>query len=275
MSSQYEATVPLRRPILALLIALGIGCAEKATNVQPRNWGNPIQAWKRLMNGAVNDQGVNYAVFRNRPRAVLRYLNWAGHHGQHSDWWGESKEDKRIAHLANTYNAAVIHAVIEYDPTDSVDEIQIGLYRWPGAGFKYGLRYRVDGEWVNLHRLSQVDTVSRYQEPLLWVMFHDGTQDAPPLRWWPSKGLQAAVKKAMRAFLASDKGLSATATGWAANPLFFEREKDFLEWHDAPNLCAWMVDYTSDEREAWMRAHATDCTLERRPPNRALNDAPE
>jgi hypothetical protein len=105
-------------------------------------------------------------------------------------------------------------------------------------------------------------------------MFSDGSEDAPPLHWWPSKNLQNTLKTRMRAFLATDNGLVQTPTGWAANPLFFAREKDFLDWYDKPNLCAWMADFTDGERREWMESHLDDCPLEARPSRRGLNQAP-
>jgi hypothetical protein len=257
-----------------LCLLMATACAQKADLEVQHQKRDPSQQWARLIVQAAHDDGVDYTVFRDRPLAVQRYLEWASRHGQHTDWWGESKEDRRISHLANTYNAGVIYAVLTQEPAQSTDDIQVGLYRWPGAGLDRGMRFKVDGEWVNLHKLSQVDTVSRYQEPLLWLMFSDGSEDAPPLHWWPSKNLQNTLKTRMRAFLATDNGLVQTPTGWAANPLFFAREKDFLDWYDKPNLCAWMADFTDGERREWMESHLDDCPLEARPSRRGLNQAP-
>ena len=265
----------LRSCLWTPLLCLGLitGCAEKTDFSDTRTGANAQTAWERLIKQAVRSDGVDYSVFRNRPMVVSQYLKWVSTHGRYSDGWGESKEDKRIAHLANAYNAAVIHAILVHEPTTSVDEIKVGMYQWPGSGLKYGSRYRVDKEWLTLHRLSQVEAVSRYQEPLLWLMFHNGTRDSPPLKWWPSRGLQRDVEKELRSFLASDAGLRRTTTGWAANQLFFDKEKDFLEWHDQPNLCAWMIKYTTKERRKWMEEHVEDCPLEEQLPDRRLNRA--
>jgi hypothetical protein len=82
----------------------------------------------------------------------------------------------------------------------------------------------------------------------------------------------------MKRFLASDRGLVQTPTGWAANPRFIDQGSDFLFWTSAETICAWMTKYTKGPRKAWMQAHEEDCPLERRAPNRALDglssDAP-
>ena len=149
-----------------------------------------------------------------------------------------------------------------------------------------GVRYRLDGEWVNLHKLSHVETVSRYQDPMLWLLFFDGSVESPPLQWWHDKtrknprpkrkqilGLKAKLKKTLRQLLETDAWLTLTETGMAAHPLFFEHEKDFLEWDSQENLCTWLLPYAKGERKTWLEDNQDTCPRERRPPNRRLHQA--
>ena len=276
MPREYGETMSGRNrwlPILLILLGFGAGCAEKITHEVDPPRKNPSSKWQKVIRKATRDGGVDYDFLAERSRPLERYLAWVGAHGQHKDWWGESKEDRRIAHLANAHNAMVIHTIIGRRPLSSPDEIQIGLYRWPGAGLSRGVRYRLDDEWVSPAKLRNLETVSRYQDPLLWLLFHDGSKESPPLQWWPNRGLQSRLKKTLRILLKTDAWLSKTENGWAAHPLFFAHQKDFLEWDDKQSLCDWLSAYAAGEARDWLEDHAEDCPLERVEDDRRLNQA--
>ena len=177
-------------------------------------------------------------------------------------------------YLLNVHNAAVLHNLLRHDVPKSPDDVTVGLYQWDGAGFFWGSKYKVDGEWSALRHISFHDTVSRYQEPLLWVALYDGTRDSAPLRWWKRKNLQAQLKAAMRNFVNSDRGLTETEDGWAATPLFIERADDFTFWSDASNVCAWMAGYAKGKRKAWLKEQIDNCHLTARAPDRSTDIAP-
>lgn len=261
----------LRRLCMTALLLLSAACTDDVALKGKVPRSDPSSAWKRVVEQAGTNQGIDFDHIEKKRKKLEQYLLWASVHGQHADSWRESREDKRVAFLLNVYNAAVIHNVLRHQPLRSPDEVQVGLYRWPGAGFYRGTRYKVDEEFSTLRHIAVHDTIHRYQEPLLWVALHDGTQDSAPLQWWTGKKLQSALKKAMKKFLTTDRGLTKTSSGWAANPRFVDQGSDFTFWSDASTVCAWMVDYTSGPRKAWMQAHAEDCPLERRTPNRALD----
>ncbi len=257
-----------------LFAGLAIGCAQDVRIDQDTPARNPSKNWKKIIQKATeSSDGVNYDLISRRPKPLARYLAWVSERGQHSNWWGESREDKRIAHLANAYNAMILHTIVEHQPMTSPDDVQIGLYRWPGAGLSRGVRYRLDGEWVTPAKLRNLETVSRYQDPMLWLLFHDGTVESPPLQWWPDRGLQSRLKKTLRDLLKTEAWLSPTETGWAAHPLFFEHEEDFIEWDDKLSLCDWLSPYAPAGPREWLELHSEDCPLERRMPDRRLNEA--
>lgn len=262
------------RPLLICLLSLMVGCAQDVHLDQDTPARNPSKSWRKVIKKATKSgTGVDYEFIASRPKALAKYLAWVGEHGQHSDWWGESKEDRRIAHLANAHNAMLIHQLLQHRPLTSPDDVQVGLYQWPGAGLSHGVRYRLDGEWVHLHKLRAHETVARYQDPLLWLLFHDGTQGSPPLQWWPDKSLQSALKRTLRDLLKREDWLQPTATGFAAHPLFFDHEKDFVEWDDKQSLCDWLAPYAPEPAKAWLTEHSEDCPLTALPRNRRLNQA--
>jgi hypothetical protein len=275
MHIEYGEEVPMSTPpLLFLLLSLTLGCAQDVLIDQDIPARDPSKNWRKVIKKATKSgTGVDYDFIARRPKPLAKYLAWVAEHGQHSDHWGESKEDRRIAHLANAHNAMLIHQLLQHRPLDSPDDVQIGLFAWPGAGLSRGVRYRLDGEHTSLHKLQTQLTVSRYQDPMLWLLFHDGTAGSPPLRWWPDKGLQTALKNTLRTLLTSKLWLAPTQTGWAAHPIFFEHEEDFIEWDDTASLCDWLAPYAAGEGKDWLKAHAEDCPLERIEPARRLNQA--
>jgi len=220
--------------------------------------------------------GVRLDDLPQHETALEDFLGWASTHGQHTNSWGESREDRRLAYLLNVHNAAVLHNLLRHDLPASPDDVKFGVFQWAGAGFFWGTRYQVDSEWTGLAHMASHDTVSRYQEPLLWIGLYTGTKDSPPLRWWTreKKKLQPQLKRAARAFINSDRGMRKVDDGWQVNPMFIERAQDFIHWTDADTLCEWMADYARGPRKAWLQAQGHTCTLTHWAPQRQTDHAP-
>jgi hypothetical protein len=256
-----------------LLLALPslISCADRVEfSVDPPD-RDPSNAWAKTLKKIVKPEGIDFKALKRSEVDLERYLAWAGEHGQHTDSWRESKEDKRIAFLLNVHNAAVLHNLLRNGVPDSPDNIDVGLYRWEGAGFYWGSKYRVDSEWSAIRHIGFHDAVSRYQEPLLWAALYDGTRDSAPLGWWSRKKLQTRLKSAMRKFINSDRGLRKDNEQWTVNPLFIDRADDFLFWTDAEDLCDWMAGYAKAERRQWLQSQIGDCNLVARTPDRSTD----
>jgi hypothetical protein len=232
------------------------------------------RAWASALGDIANPSGFQPAKLKQNQAALEAYLGWASTHGQHTQGWGESKEDKRLSYLLNVHNAAVLHSLLRHDFPERPDDVQVGLYLWEGAGMRWGTRYLVDNEWTSLAHMASHDTVNRYMEPLLWIGLYDGTRSAPPLRWWRTGKLQPQLERAARRFINSDRGMSRTDDGWAVNRLFIAHAADFVDWTPASSLCEWMAGYAKDERKDWLLAQASDCKLNSAPANRALDRAP-
>ena len=262
--------------VLLLLVVSGhaAGCAENVRSDGKVPKRNPSVKWQKTLDTVATRRGVRYDLLRKEPTTLNQYVKWMGEHGQHSNGWGESKEDKRIAHLLNSHNAAVLHNAMRLDLPASPDDVSVGLYRWSKAGFYWGSRYRFDGEWSAIQHIALHDTVNRYQDPLLWIGLYDGTKDSPRLRFYTAKNLKVELKKAATAFINSKSGMKRTKTGWAANPLFFRYEKDFLFWSKAEHLCEWMAKFARGKRLEWLNTQTEECALEQRKPNRKLDIAP-
>ncbi len=246
-----------------LLAGLSLaGCAERLDVGDAPPSARAAARWRQVLAAAVDEDGrVDYARIRRQRAALRRYLRWVAMHGPESDAMRESAEDRRIAFLVNAYNAAVVEGVLRHWPIRSVRDVRIGVFGLvDGASFFWGQQVRVDKEWVTLYHLEKHYIVDRYQEPLVHVALNCASRSCPPLRWWEDDDLQDEMEAAMRRWLAGP-ALRREGAGYAASELFRWYRDDFLDWTDAPTLCAWMADYTEGEAAAWMRAHAEDCRL--------------
>ena len=234
---------------------------------------SPRLQWSKALKDIATPKGIRVDRLKKHRGVLESYLGWASIHGQHSNSWGESKEDRRISFLINVHNAATLHNILRNDIPDSPDSVKVGPFRWPGAGFYWGTRYKVDKEWSNLNHLAVHDTVNRYAEPLIWMALYDGTRDSPPLRWWTrTKGkLQPQLKRAAKRFVNSKRGMSLNGQTWEVNPLFKNRTSDFIDWTQADNLCEWLAEYATGKREAWLKSKKGTCKLDFRNKNRATD----
>jgi hypothetical protein len=254
----------------ALLLA---GCAERIAVPRDTPPAMSSKAWESLIADAVDEDGlVDYALIERQRDVLDSWLAWASTNGPLADEWQEVSENKRLAFMINAQNAAVVLAVITKQPKESVQEIQVGIWRRPGAAFAHGLEFRIDSAWRTLDKLRNELTIIRYQEPRGHFAMTLAARGGPVLRFLPDSGVDKALGDATRAFVQSDRALRPTADGWAASELFFRAEKDLLEWGNAGTLCEWLVGYT-DEGEAhqWMVEHARDCPLQSFPMDWSLD----
>lgn len=274
ISNEYGMNMRLCKPsliFLCLSLMLASACSDQVEFKTSNSTKKAPNAWKRAIQKVRSKDGIDFRAVKKQRKALRQYLAYASNHGQHTGSWKESHEDKRLSFLINVHNAMVLNTLLQHKAPDNPDEIKVGMYQWPGSGLYWGTKYKVDSEWTSIGHLALHDIVNRYQEPLLWIALHDGTQDSAPLRWWPPTKLQSILKSETRLFVNSTRGMQQTETGWSANPLFFKYEDDFIIWTKANNLCEWMVEYASGPRKAWLTENAEECPLEPRAPNRSLD----
>jgi len=261
---------PFRLIWAFLIVSFSTGCTDDVVLAPVDKKVNA--EWAAALREIASPDGIHTDKLKQHQSTLEDYLGWASIHGQHSNSWGESKEDKRLAFLLNVYNAAVLHNLLRNGLPDSPDHVNVGPYQWPGAGFFWGTRYKIDKEWTTLNHLAYHDTVNRYAEPLLWLALFDGTKDAPRLRWWTQKKrrLQPQLTRAAKRFINSDRGMSRHDGTWQVNPLLIEHQKDFIDWTGSDNLCEWMATYATGKRKKWLLEHEDNCELVARQANRSL-----
>ena len=269
----------MRRWCLLLSSCSLLGCAERLSPLEPsgRLHGNVPRRWATLLTESTSPTGrVDYDNIRRQRDILDRYMAWAAVHGPESDRMSYTEEDKKIAMLANAYNAAVIYAVLERWPLDSVRDVKLGLFRSPpGAGFFLGQEFRIDGEWVSLYFLEHQYLLGNYEDPFIHVMLNCASQGCPPPRYWEDEDLDRQQEDALRAYLASPRGLRQTDTGgWAVSELFLWFEDQLVDWSDADDLCAFLAPYApGGAARGWLEGRQGHCTLDTFPYDWSLNVA--
>ena len=256
-----EPTVSLRSCLLALLAVLA-GCTTRFPAPGPEPDEDPNPAWAAVLSEAVTDDGVDYTVIADHQAELDAFLSWVAVHGPNADELRESAEDLRMSVMANAYNASVLRAVMHHEVQASVLDVGGGLWSLrPGSKFFLGQSFAVNGEYQSLYFLEQQDIIGRYQEPLLHVTLNCASRGCPPLRYWKSKRMISQMRKALRAWLATDDAmrLDPASGRYHLNEIFFWYEKDFTDWSDAATVCDYLSDFASDSRREWLEAHAEDC----------------
>ncbi len=250
-----------------------MGCSERVHPEGPATHRAPASAWERLLGEATTDAGVDYDLIASRREILDGFLAWMGEHGPELDDMRSSQEDKKIAFLINAYNAAVIAGVLRHREAASVMDVSVGLFPAGGAGFFLGQTFRVDGEWVTLYHLEHQYLLGDYEEPLIHAGLSCASAGCPPPRYYSSSGADEELAASMRDYLASDRGIRATADGYAVTELLDWYADQLVDWSDAEDLCAYIAAYTDGEVSAWFAARQP-CALTFFPYDWSLNHAP-
>lgn len=256
---------------MLLTYGLLLACTSRVHIDTPPPEVDPSDEWSELLERASSSDGVDYALIAREREVLERYLAWNAVHGEVSDVMGEKRENARMASLINVYNAATIYGVLEYGPFDSVRDYRFGVHRVPGAAFFYGLRFKVDSDWMSLHHLEVVRILNRFQEPLAHVALNCASTSCPPVRWWTGSGFDKQLATAMRSYLSSEHGLRPDGEGYAVSQIFEWYADDFTDWSAAESVCAYLAPYAPDDAADWLSAHAEDCPLTYIPYDWSLN----
>jgi len=265
-----------RQLILFLLNLLVLSsCAERLRPAlsSPRN--AITRRWQKLLMTVSTSRGIDYATLREEREILDRFVYWMGEHGPESDRMSYAREDRKIAYMMNAYNAAVLYAVLEQGPLESVREFKTGVFRSPpGTGFFLGQLFYIDGEWVSLYFLEHQYLLTQYEEPLIHAGLNCASTSCPPVRFFESRELDTQLEAAMREYLASDQGMREIENGqYTINELFFWYEDHFVDWGRASNLCEYLARFVPEEATLWMEDEAeTGCELESFSYDWSLND---
>ena len=156
--------------------------------------------YARLLETYVVEDGVRYAEWYQQVADLARLEAFVTELGQ-TDVDALSKDDQKALYL-NLYNAAMLRAVFEHYPLESVKDI--GLL--PFSIFKKKFIALGDAR-VSLDRLEKGILLKMYFDPRIHFAVNCASESCPPLRAEPYRGdrLEAQLEEQTRLFADSHR----------------------------------------------------------------------
>ncbi len=154
-----------------------------------------------------------------------------------------SRSAKR-SYWINSYNALVLHAVLEYWPLDSVRDVRISFSSRvvPGKGFFYDRKIIVGGVETSLYQMEK-EVLANQKDPRLHFALNCGSESCPVLRPWEWN--EEDLDQAARDFVNNPQNVSVEDDKLMVSTIFKWYKKDFpsdlnsyLQQYADPDLLA-------------------------------------
>lgn len=160
-------------------------------------------AFKEILNRYLVDDGghVDYDAWKDNAEDISAFDDYIDMLARispenHPDQFPR-KADAR-SYWINTYNALVLHAVLEYWPLDSVRDVKISLSSRivPGKGFFYDRKVVVGGRKTNLYDFEK-EVLKSQKDPRLHFALNCASESCPILQLgeWTDEKLDAAARE--------------------------------------------------------------------------------
>ena len=170
------ATFTLHRPALGIE-RLDAGEPARA----PRTAAELEQRWDAILNRAVSDGVVDYALLARRQGALRELVASLASFGPRSHPHAFQSRESRLAYYINAYNTFVVYAVIEHGVRTSVRDVSGWIEPADGFGFFWALRFDLDGESVHLYGLENSILRPRFQDPRVHAAINCASRSCPRL----------------------------------------------------------------------------------------------
>lgn len=229
------------------------------------------KAWKELLIDVTINDDIDYQMLQENQDILEDYLGWVGDNGPRMNrikgTRGQKKgrEDRRITHYANAYNAWVLYEILSIYPIETTENLTLDQFHL------FENAYQVDGEYMTLHHLKEERLLGTYQEPLLHMMLHDGSKSSPQLQYWETEQLQYILRRKFHQYLNSEYGAKRTKKNeyneeeneeWLFSELFKRAEDDFIYWSKSNSLCQYLSEYAEEELQVWLaKQEQQGCSL--------------
>lgn len=211
--------MPSRRGVLLALLGLGAVAAMGGPplvgvrRLRPRgapsddlvaDWGAVLDAV--VVDGLVRWERVVDGPLRERlERVCARVAVW-GPRSAPQDFSGPQDE---LSYLIDAYNALVMLGVVRSWPIASVHDVH-GPIPVPRFGFFFGLRFRLDGEWMSLAELEHCRIFELSDDARIHAAINCASASCPPLGSRPFLGseLSGRLDEATRAWMRAPGSVS-------------------------------------------------------------------
>ena len=189
------------------------------------------RAYRDLVRKYAVDGGekVDYAAWKandadlealDRHVALIARVSPDSHPGQFP------RKAQERSYWINSYNALVLHAVLEYWPLESVRDVKISLSSRvvPGKGFFYDRKVVVGGERTSLYQFEKKVLASQ-KDPRLHFALNCASESCPVLR--PSDWSDEDLDEAARDFVNQPENVSVEDGSLVVSAIFKWYKKDF------------------------------------------------
>lgn len=157
-----------------------------------------------VLSDAVTDNGVIYDRLVENER-LETYVSSLEHHGPRTFPDEFAGGQDKFAYYINAYNAFVIYGVASNWPIQSVHDVRSWVAVHEGFGFFYGLRFKLDGQTVNLHELEHEILRKQFHDARVHAAINCASRSCPPLRnrAYRSEDLDATLTEVTREWVDS------------------------------------------------------------------------
>ena len=146
------------------------------------------QQWAPLLAACVAPPIVDYDCVLEHEDALRSYSASIASHGPTSTPDLFDSPDGELAYYINAYNALTLLGVIDNWPIETVHDVHGPIRISDGFGFFYGLRFRVDGNWMSLHRLETDLIRERFGDARIHAAVNCASASCPALLDRPYRG---------------------------------------------------------------------------------------
>ena len=172
---------------------------------------------------------VDYEAWKNSPedlQALQDHIDLIAAVSPKSDPDQFGSRAARRSYWINSYNALVLHAVLEYWPLDSVRDVEISFSSRlvPGKGFFYDRKVVVGGETTSLYQLEK-EVLASQKDPRLHFALNCASESCPVLRPWEWTDEQ--LDQAARDFVNKDENVSVADGELLVSTIFKWYKRDF------------------------------------------------
>lgn len=181
------------------LLLLGCQSTPSPKVTEAMTYSN--DAFLDLVSSYTNADGkVDYQAWKDSPEdlaALDRQVELLARVSPVSDPGQFPDRAAQRSYWINTYNTLVLHAVLEYWPLESVQDVRITFTSRvvPGKGFFYDRKVVVGGEETNLYKLEK-QVLKSQKDPRLHFALNCASSSCPVLRpWdWTEEQLDSAAR---------------------------------------------------------------------------------
>ena len=172
---------------------------------------------------------VDYEAWKNSPedlQALQEHIDLIAAMSPDSDPDQFASRAAQRSYWINSYNALVLHAVLEYWPLDSVRDVEISFTSRlvPGKGFFYDRKVVVGGETTSLYQLEK-EVLASQKDPRLHFALNCASESCPVLRPWEWTDEQ--LDQAARDFVNKDENVSVADGELLVSTIFKWYKRDF------------------------------------------------